>query len=48
MACEYELKRSILVWQDTQICDTNLLTIDGRAVDGTCGVLKVRRDDAFD
>ena len=26
-----------MIWQDTQICDTNLLTIDGRAVDGACG-----------
>jgi hypothetical protein len=24
-------------WQDTQICDTNLLTIDGQAVDAACG-----------
>jgi len=35
--CKCEPKQSILVWQDTQICDTNLLTIDGQAVDGACG-----------
>jgi hypothetical protein len=29
--------RYSLLWQDTQICDTILLTIDGRAVDGACG-----------
>jgi hypothetical protein len=37
MGCKGEPKSSIFVWQDTQICDTNLLTIDGRAVDGACG-----------
>ncbi len=42
-SCICELKQSILVWQDTQICDTNLLTIDGQAVDSACGERNARR-----